>query len=326
MRRVIFVSQRLYGYTDEIIRVMKEKLGYEVLFIENSYGYKKIWEKLLGNLIYKPILKKNYKTEKYCNEAINKIEKFGEFDEVFFINPEESSDKLIRYLLKKNKPMRAHLWDSLKFMKDVKDYIGYFSYKTSFDSEDCKEHDMKFLPNFYIERLLNPENKKYDFFSIMMYDERFERLEKLAKKLKTQGKKYLFLVLDKENKIKSDYITIIDIPISIENVYNYMGESKGIVELGREHIDSQGNKIYQGGLTFRAIESLGNKSKLITDYDLIKNYDFYKPKNTFIIPKEGEYELDIQFLEEDYENIEEEIRKKYSCESWVRNIFEEECI
>ncbi|MGL5950199.1 MAG: hypothetical protein ACRCZH_02100 [Cetobacterium sp.] len=324
MKKVVFVSQRINGYADEIIKVMEEKLGYEVLFIENRYGYKNILEKLIGNLIYKPLLRKNYKTEKYCDEAIKKIEKFGEFDEIFFINPEEASEKIIKYLQKTGKPMRAHLWDSIKFMRDIEKYLRYFPYKTSFDPEDCKNYSMKFLPNFYIDRFIKSAEKKYDFFCVMMYDERFTRLEILAKKLKEQGKNYLFMILDKEKKVKSEYLTIINEPISIEKVYSYMNESRGIVELGREQKDKEGKKVYQGGLTFRAIESLGSRTKLITDYGIVKEYDFYNEKNINIIPREGEYNLEKEFLDGEYQTLQEEIYNKYSCESWVKTIFEKE--
>lgn len=325
MKKIVLVSQKLNGYADEIVKAMEEVLNCKVLFIENRYGYKNIWEKLIGNLIYKPFFKKNYKLELYTKENIKRIKEFGDFDQVLFINPEGSSEGIIKYLKNFKKPMRAHYWDSFKFMEDMENFVGYFDYKSSFDPEDSKNYEMKFLPNFYIERLVKNRDKKYDYFTVMLYDERFEKLEKIADYLKDNGKSYLFIVVDRERKgIKSDRITVVEKSISIEKVYEYMNMSRGVVEIGRTHRTPEGENLYQGGLTFRAMESIGIKGKLITDYEIIKNYDFYNKRNIEIVSDRDNYKLDKEFCESEYLPLSKEIQEKYSLSSWIKNIFKEE--
>lgn len=78
----------------------------------------------------------------------------------------------------------------------------------------------------------------------------------------------------------------------------------------------------QLGLTIRVLEALGAKKKLITTNEDIVNYDFYRPENIYVY--EGKIDLDNVFFKSKYVELEEDIYKKYSLQSWLTEIIDGE--
>lgn len=304
------------GYGEKIKKVM-EKIGHEVLYIPHDgfvYRYKNIFEKIYSNLIYKIILKKNFKKIKEKQILYKKVQEFGNFHGVVVIRADFYDIEFIEFLKTKEKPMILHFWDSITYKPNQRKYIEYFDYLYSFDKKEAEEYSMNFLPNFYMkDKLQKSQTLKYDAFTVMSYDERFEELENLAKKLKEHLISYKFIVVTKKD-IKSDYIEIRKDTISLEKMYEYYSKSKTVVEIGHNTVEKQ------GGLSFRAIDALGNRKKLITTYELIKEYDFYNPNNVMVLEKD--YTVDIDFFKKEYEDIQEDIYRKYSDEEWVKRLIE----
>lgn len=320
-KTVLYIGPSYFGYEKIIQKLIKEHLNYKVYYIDLmkfSYKYKNIIERIYNNIYYKNIKKENLKDIKISNMIINEVKKLDieKIDIIFYLRPQGTSRKLIEFLYSLNKEMICHQWDSLNSLDGIEKYLKYFNKLSSFDPIDCKEYGMKFIPNFYI----NNESKEkisqiyYDAFTVMSYDSRFEEIEEIAKILKSRNMKYLFLIYvkDKNIKIKSDLVTIIRTPISLEETYNYIRQSKSLVEIG--HLGKQ------RGLSFRAIESLGLRKKLITNYSFIKEYDFYDKRNIFVIENKN-LEIPIEFFETSYTEIPKDIYEKYSGKTWIENIF-----
>lgn len=316
MSKIILMCPSYSGYGEKIKTVM-EKIGHEVLYIPHNgfvYKYKNIFEKVKSNIIYKIFLRKNFKKIKEKEILYKKVEDFGNFSGVVVIRPDFYEMEFIKFLKEKGKPMILHFWDSMTYKPEQKKYIEYFDYLYSFDKKEAKEYNMEFLPNFYMKnKIQKPQTPKYDAFTVMSYDERFEELEKLAKQLKNSNISYKFIVVTKKN-ISSNYIEIRKEIISLEKMYEYYSKSKAVVEIGHNALQRQ------GGLSFRAIDALGNRKKLITTYELIKEYDFYNPNNIMVLEKD--YTIDRDFFKKEYENIQEDIYIKYSDEEWVKRLIE----
>ncbi|MGL5229597.1 MAG: hypothetical protein ACRC8F_02115 [Cetobacterium sp.] len=316
MNKIILMCPSYSGYGEKIKKVM-EKIGYEVLYIPHDgfvYKYKNIFEKIKSNIIYKIFLRKNFKKIKEKEILYKRVEDFGSFNGVVVIRPDFYDIEFIKFLKAKNAPMVLHFWDSISYKPEQKKYIEYFDYLYSFDKKEAKEYEMEFLPNFYMkDEIKKSQTPKYDVFTVMSYDERFEELENLAKKLKERSISYKFIVVTKKD-INSDYIEIRKNTISLEKMYEYYSKSKVVVEIGHNTLQKQ------GGLSFRAIDALGNRKKLITTYELIKEYDFYNPNNIMVLEKE--YTIDIEFFKKEYEDIKEDIYIKYRDEEWVKRLIE----
>ena len=317
MKKIILMCPAYSGYGEKIKDVMEKTHNCKVLYIPHEkfkYQYRNIFEKMYNNLFSKIFLKKNIKKIKEKEILYKKVQDFGDFNGVIVIRPDFYETEFIEFLKEKKKPMVLHFWDSISYKPNQEKYIKYFDFLYSFDKKEAEEYSMEFLPNFYMKDKLQKELEiRYDAFTVMSYDERFEELESLAKKLKEKGISYKFIVVTKAD-IKSDYIEIRKDIISLEKMYEYYSKSRAVVEIGHNTTEKQ------GGLSFRAIDALGNRKKLITTYDLIKDYDFYNSNNILILEKD--YTIDREFFKNEYEDISEDIYIKYSDEEWVKRLIE----
>ena len=75
----------------------------------------------------------------------------------------------------------------------------------------------------------------------------------------------------------------------------------------------------QGGITWRALEAMFYKRKLITNFENIKRYDFYNPNNIYIIGLDDKNRLE-QFLKTPYQEIPEIIKNRYTFMGWLQNM------
>lgn len=320
-KKIVYLSYDFMGYENEIIELLENIMGFEVYFInalKYEYKYKNIFEKLLNNLYYKPFYKKNLKEIRFDEIIIKKIEEIGEVDCYFSIRADKFSREIFKHIKSKNKPMFLHHWDSFSFIEEQKEFLQYFNYISSFDKEESKKYNMKFIPNFYLEKNI-VKNKKveYEYFTIMKYDKRFPILERLAKYLKEKKINYKFIVVTNE-EISSEYVDISKDYIPLKKTYELISKSNGIVEIG--HTKDISNK-YQGGASFRIADAIGNKQKIITNYDFIKDYDIYDENNIFILEDSFEEKIN-KFLKSGYKEYSKDISEEYSGKSWVRNIFD----
>ena len=318
-KKVLYIFQNFFEYDKLIMNSIEKYLNYEVFYLNvdlYTYNYKNICQRIYSNLVIKPKYKISLKEKKYIENMVRVVESQGPFDIVFCVKPSICPHGFMEYLKAKKIPMISHIWDSFSFDLKQINYLKYFDKVSTFDEEDAKKYNLNFNPNFFIEEYVN-ENKniEYDVFTVMSYGERFHLLEDFAKYLSKIGVKYLFIVVT-DKDIKSDYVVIQSEKISLKESYEYISKSKAVLEIG--HTDK--NSLYQGGLSFRVFEALGNKRKLIGTYDMIKKYDFYNENNIAIISKES-YKIDKKFFQSEYMELRDEIYEKYSNKAWIKRIF-----
>ncbi len=318
-KKVLYIFQNFFEYDKLIMNSIEKYLNYEVFYLNvdlYTYNYKNICQRIYSNLVIKPKYKISLKEKKYIENMVRVVESQGPFDIVFCVKPSICPHGFMEYLKAKKIPMISHIWDSFSFDLKQINYLKYFDKVSTFDEEDAKKYNLNFNPNFFIEEYVK-ENKniEYDVSTVMSYGERFQLLEDFAKYLSKIGIKYLFIVVTDKN-IKSDYVTIQKEKVSLKESYEYISKSNAVLEIG--HTDK--NRLYQGGLSFRVFEALGNKKKLITTYNPIKEYDFYNENNTAIISKEN-YTMDKKFFQSEYMELRDEIYEKYSNKAWIKRIF-----
>lgn len=102
---------------------------------------------------------------------------------------------------------------------------------------------------------------------------------------------------------------IIHSKIDYKEILNYINKSKCLIDIVQNG---------QCGLSWRALEAMFYRKKLITNFKDIKEYDFYKKDNIFII---GEDDLNNikNFVNTGYVDIPENIIKKYTIDGWIEN-------
>lgn len=330
MRNVLFFGNSFYDYDKVIYEALEESLGakvYKYDFKKMEPKYKNVFEKIYDEICYTITGHRLLKDKRRIEKLEKMVNDIGDIDYVFVIGGYKIKKNVFEYISKMKAKKFIHFWDSCANLTHQEGLFKYFDYQSIYDMEEAKLYNILFVPNFYNSKNISLEEKekKYDIFTIMSYNERFKFLEKIAKNLKERGISYRFIVkIDKSNpqyeiEKNNKYIEVVTEGISIEKMYEYIGESKAILEIG---YNLSNLKTAQGGLTFRAVDALGNEKKLITTFDFVKKYDFYCEENIKVI-SEDNYEIEKQFFESDYKKLSKEIYESYNEKNWVKKIFRE---
>lgn len=279
------------------------------------YKYKNNKERII-NFLAKVFLGKNLKKIWQGKSYFEDTDPNKRFDYVVTICPDILDVGSMQYLKKISNKSIVYYWDGFDHFPKYKNTIEYFDDCFTFDPEDAKTYNLKFLPNFYFaeDRNTNPST---DLFFLSSYDSRYPLIEKIVTTIENQNNniKIKVLQLPRNNKTPipkpaSNSIEIIEKAISFVETTALMKDTKIVLDIQKD---------IQRGLTFRVFEAMGLGKKLITTNTDIKNYDFYNPNNIFIWT-ENTTNIPNDFLNTPYEELPEEIYKKYSQESWVKKI------
>ena len=285
------------------------------------YKYKNNKERI-ANFLAKVFLGKNLKKIWQGKSYFENIDPNTKFDYVFTICPELLDTDSLQHIRNISNKSIVYYWDGFDHFPAYKDTIQYFDECFTFDPEDAKTYNLKFLPNFYFaeDRNTNPST---DLFFLSSYDSRYPLIEKIVKTIENQNKNLKIKVLQLPRHKKTtipkplcNSIEFIEKPISFVETTALMKDTKIVLDIQKD---------IQRGLTFRVFEAMGLSKKLITTNVDIVNYDFYNPNNIFIWTDDTT-SIPNEFLNTSYIELPEEIYKKYSQESWVKKILNQEII
>lgn len=235
---------------------------------------------------------------------------------------------IIKYIRKTNKQCRIiyWLWNPVSTLK--KDFM-YDKYKEflnllkkrydknlnfeiwSFDKIDCKRYNLKYNNQVSYKVEMQKQEIKWDFFFCGKDKNRLDKIKKIKEKFSKY--KFKILVLPDKDKYydKDDEQYILSDPITYLEIIKYINQSRCIIDIVQDG---------QGGITWRPLEAMFYKKKLLTNYLDIKNYDFYNKDNIFIIENDDEKKIDI-FLKQSYQEISSEIIEQYLVDGWLKNFF-----
>lgn len=310
------ISHDNWGYNKNIALAL-EKRGHVVNHIDfNTFKYKyPSFIHRICNFFLKTLFKKNIKKIHFGNEIKDRLEAMGEIQDVILtIKADLIDPEKILEFKKYTKKSIAFFNDNIYRCPKIKCIIPNFDEVYSFEKEDCSKYDLKFITNFiYNESEVSPLKKfKYDVFNISSKDKRFKTISKIADELNNKGILFKIIIYDKNNKTKNPNIEFISDYIQIDQVNEYINDSKFLLDIHRKE---------QNGLTFRVFESLGLQRKLITTNPNIIHYDFYNPKNILVIDEDN-INFDTDFFSSPYEPLPDAVYAKYTIENWIETVFE----
>lgn len=313
--KITIISHDNWGYNQNIVKAL-QKRGHIVNHIDfNTFKYKyPNFSYRIYNFFLKVFFKKNIKHIHFGTEINNRLEAFGQIQDIILtIKGDFIDSKKILDFKKYTKKSIAFFNDNIKRCPKIVSTISNFDEVYTFEKEDALKYNLKFITNFiYNESKLNTEGVfKFDVFNISSRDNRFRTICKIAKKLKAKEISFKFIIHDKKNKLKDPNIEFIPESIQVDLVNKLVNDSKLLLDIHRKE---------QNGLSFRVFESLGLQKKLITTNHNIVQYDFYNPKNILIIDEKN-INFDIDFFRSSYEPIPDDIYKKYTIENWVETVF-----
>lgn len=321
-KRILFFAPRFFGYEMEIKNKMVQLGAYVDYFDERP-----------GNSTFsKAALRLNLKgienvTSKYYRKVLTAIKK-NHYDFVFIVNAEAITSVIIEELKHLFSTARfvLYMWDSITNKKNLLNIYQYFDICFSFDRSDAlKNSNIIFHPLFYIDDYKPKITKpKYDlFFAGTAHADRFRIVKHLEKFCNQKGlnfytylylhTKLLFLYQGYNDRYFRRNAKLGDFKfkqLTKDNLIDLSHNSKAILDI--QHPS-------QNGLTMRTFEVMGLEKKLVTTNSDIQNYDFYNPRNIYIIDRENP-RLEKEFFILPYEKTDETIKRKYSITSWILRI------
>lgn len=325
-KRVLLFAPKFFGYEKEIANKIKEFGAAVDLYDERANPT--TMDKILIRLhIFFPV---KPKIRKYYNSIIASDKRY---DYVIFINPETINASLLNRLKEKFNSAKfiLYMWDSLENKPFAKDIIPLFDRKFSFNKSDCEQNGLVFRPLFFIDtydakNIKIPHEIKYDVsFTGTIHSDRYFVLKKIKTWAENAGlKSYFFMYFP--SKILYFKYRISNLRKHIDqNDFSYISkkssETRDILLSSNVVVDIQHPR--QTGLTMRTVEMLGLGKKMITTNADIRNYDFYNPQNILVIDRDNPV-IDEDFIRIPYEQVDENIRNRYSLEGFVRELMDDE--
>mgnify|MGYP003604312537 CR=1 FL=1 len=315
----------------EAITKNLETNGYDVILLvltDKDFNYKNALEKA-NNFIRKTFFNdKNFKSKlrvKHHSETLNiALGKLNDMiDYTLVIRPDYFTTESLIELKKKSHFFCAYQWDGFSRYPNIVDYITLFDKFFVFDKDDYIQYKNIYnnifpTTNFYVDNIEKDSkiNNNEVFFLGSYLEDRIDEIISISHFFKKrQISSNIQIVYNRTSvppNLKKSNIKIITKPKKYLEMLDEIKKSKYLLEFQNTSIHN--------GLSFRVFEALFFSKKLITNNNDVKNYDFYNPNNIFVWENQ-DYDSIIDFLEKDYEAVDNDILKKYSFSNWFNYIF-----
>jgi glycosyltransferase involved in cell wall biosynthesis len=314
---ICVISFDFWQYDGHIVEVLRKK-GINAHHINlGAYQHKNIGARA-KNALSKIFLKKNLKKQQRQELILEQLRKYGRQNQILVINPEQI-DRAFHIKIKEYTDRYiAYLYDSLA-RNPAEHVLDLFDTVFSFDRNDSETHGFQLITNYnYLEEQTHQGNTTFDLVYLASFDDRLKLLYKITEKLTGMGRSYYYVIVGKKTW-KKEYLgkglsnrIYTRKRIKHEDIAEYYNKGKVLLDLVRNH---------QDGLSFRILEAMALKKKVITDNRTIVDYDLYNPKNILVL-QDDLSNLTTAFFETDYEELPADIYNKYTLESWVKTVFE----
>ena len=330
---ISLISFDNWNYDKEIVAELKAQNFNATHINIGNYKYKSFndWFK---NFISKTFFSKNLKIKYRQDYILETLEKIGLQDQILVLNPDLIETECHLEIKKHTKRYIAYLYDSIARSKNPIEHLlnGIFDEIYSFDKDDCTKYGFIKINNYnYLpeSKCMTTSDKKYEVITISSFDKRFESINEIAHQLKNYDIKFKFILIGKNivyKVLKFRFIYWIKHKksINIDSEIKFQSKKIGLDGLIGQY--NNGNIILdlvqgkQTGLSFRVFEAMALKKKIITDNNAIKEYSFFNPANIMVIEK-NKINLDPNFFNLPYQEIDNNIYEEYRIDSWVKKVF-----
>jgi hypothetical protein len=221
---------------------------------------------------------------------------------------------VVKYIRKMQPNIRIILWywNPVDKCVDISKFRKYNCEIWSFDEFDCEKYNLNYNSQYYFKDIVLPMGaEKNDVFFVGGDKGRTANLIALQEQLNAQDITNYFHITP-TGKLNTNYRDYYSGRISYDEVLKHIASCKAIVDYVSEK---------QTGLTLRPLEALFFKKKLITNDESIRNRDFYKKENIFILGNDEITDL-AEFLNKPYKDVNSEIVDQYDFNSWLNRFFD----
>ena len=239
-------------------------------------------------------------------------------------------DKVIKYVRKCNQTCKIiyWMWNTVEYSGRLRLYNKWkrwhillsmrekYNFEiSSFDKEDCNRYNLTYNNQVapFFRDLSNPNPISNSIFFFGKDKGRLSHLRNLADEFRSLGYVCDFNVVPDARKKYS--------------AHDFDGVKRAHYTAYRDLIKSELSSSLlleilqdgQGGITWRALEAMFYKRKLITNFQNIRKYDFYNESNIYIIGLDDKEKIK-QFMKTPYQEIPETIKNRYTFKGWLQNM------
>lgn len=298
-KKILIVKCNTNDYISKIIK----KRGYNIepMYIGGGNKLKRFLRRLF--LKYKLPFYKKWFNKKILNYDV----------EIVFFYDSLLSESLVEWV-NDNMDVKIHVW----YWNIVTNTIqpdklnDEICSKWSFSSLDAKKYNMKFMaPYFFDEIKCDNENVEYDILFVGKDKGRLRKLLEYKETFTNMGFKCKFIItptrgyhINKHYSKSISYEENFKMSCKTKVIFDYIG-------------------VNNSGQSMRVMEALFRQKKIITDNILIKNYDFYRKENIFILGEDDFRDLN-KFVNSPYVELDSSIVKKYDFDNFILRFIEDE--
>lgn len=329
-KKILLIAPVFFDYYKDILKELRS-LDYEADYLCDTYSNSS-FSKALGR-VDKKLIRASMKRA-FSREILPKL-RGRQYDFVlvvagmtFAFSPDMTGT------LRKLQPKARFVlyqWDSEENLPYVRGIHPFFDRICTFDPEDCrKSESYTFLPLFYnrqyekIGEDKEPHEWKYDCAYIgTAHPQKYQCIRQMSKTLKpVLPRQFLYHYMPSRLKYVYHRLSAREFRgvryAEFQKKKLPVSAAADVFEQSRCILDAP--QAGQRGLTIRTIECLGAKRKLITTNADIKNYDFYRESNILIF--QGKIDTDSAFFTREYEELPEEVYRKYSLRRWLETVLD----
>lgn len=244
--------------------------------------------------------------------------KIAEYDVIFIFDGVRGRD-VIEYIRDHNKRARIIIYyiNPVDYgdRKAPHHYKGLDCEFYTFDPIDAKKFGIKFKPYFYPEEyMIDCDEKvtiKQDVFFVGVDKDRLGIIKDLHRRFEQMNlTDELMVVATPHKKYSRSDEKWLAKRVPYEKIAENIKQSRAILDIVQSG---------QSGITLRPMEAMFYNKKLITNNIHIKEYDFYTPRNIFILQERNISELK-EFLDLPIIEIAQEIKNKYRFSGgWMKD-------
>lgn len=312
----------------ESIKNGLEKLDFKVFGFpiqDADYSYKNFSVRIHNTFRKLVFNDRSFKNKlKYADreqELMPKLEGLENIDFALFIRPDMYPIPFIKAVEKIAAKTTAYQWDSLDRFPAVYNYLDLFKKFYVFDQRDIHHRQHLVLTtNFSLDSLnAKDSEERNDAYLLASFDQtRLQQAIALKDLMHQAGVTARFMLNTKKTKELKQLETAGLIGITKSISYS---ENLTIVQSSKVLVDLHNTS--QLGLSFRIMESIFYKKKLITTNKEVEKYDLYNPNNIFIWDEKNDEDLNA-FLQTPYMEVDSLILQKYSLANWINYVFAEQ--
>lgn len=331
------MSKTLKSITPRVLLVSPLTFSYHVAICDalREIGFDPTWwnDKASTSTIYKIALRLLPKLTRLLTEKhfMDKIDQLPEdsVDHVLIIKAEGMTARVVRHLRARQPraSLGLHLWDGQENVNGINKLVPLADAVSSFDPVDARENGWNYRPLFARNTAMSAasyEPKVFDWCFIgTIHSDRHRVISRLRKVTGGTARSFVFAYFQSPLVLKLRKLidwtlwsapkgTLSTMPMAAVDVARITVRSRAVLDI--EHPR-------QRGLTMRTIETLLAANKLLTTNQSLLECDLYDASRAQIIDR-NDPRIDQVFLSQAVKPISQELRDRYSCKAWVKELID----